>query len=42
MEIECPNNAFNAFMILYKDAFESAFPLNSIKQNINILHENHG
>ena len=28
MEIECPNDAFNAFMALYKGAFESAFPLN--------------
>jgi len=33
MDIECPNNAFNAFMTLYKDAFESTFPLKSIKQN---------
>ena len=33
MEIECPNNAFNPFMTLYKDAFESAFPIQSIKSN---------
>jgi hypothetical protein len=33
MEIECPNNAFNTFMTLYKDAFESAFPLKLIKPN---------
>jgi len=30
MEIQCPNNAF---MTSYKDAFESAFPFKSIKQN---------
>jgi len=41
MEIECPNNYFIAFMTLYKDSFESAFPLKSIKQIENILHDNH-
>jgi len=29
----CPNNAFNGFMRLYKDALESAFPLKSIEPN---------
>ena len=33
MEIGCPNNVFNAFVTLYKDAFESVFPLKSIKPN---------
>jgi len=33
MDIECPNNAFNAVKTLYKGVFKSAIPLKSIKQN---------
>ena len=33
MEIECPNNVFNAYMILYKEAFESVFPNKPIWPN---------
>ena len=39
MEFECPNNAFNAFIILYKGAFESEFPHQSIKPNRKYIQQ---
>jgi len=42
MEIESLNNAFNAFMTLYRMPLSLHFPSNQLSKIENILFENHG
>ena len=42
LEINCPNEAYNNFIALYKEAFEKAFPLVEKKQIQDTPKETHG